>query len=208
MLKLAYFYKSQIADILKDLILDPHYFYMSQRYDRDYEPKFEPGTANELAFVSVDSKGQLLGYFCAEVHRAANYIINFQAVNFSKTLHPVFSRDLATFVDDIFCKFNFNKLCISVTIGNPAEKMYDKYVRKYGGRIAAYYTDDCLTVNGEIRDVKIYEIRRGEYLTACKLKFGTFGKFRPLEELINQAATKIVFSITPRNIPRIPWGGV
>lgn len=46
-----------------------------------------------------------------------------------------------------------------VVIGNHIEKMYDKYIEKYGGRIIGVRKDEVRLIDG-----KLYEITKDEYL--------------------------------------------
>jgi len=49
-------------------------------------------------------------------------------------------------------------------MGNPIEKMYDKYINKYGGRIIGINKQSTKLQDGNYYDVKYYEIFRDDYL--------------------------------------------
>jgi len=85
-------------------------------------------------------------------------IINFYDKNLT------FSRDLYKFLKDLFEKYNFRKIEFNVVIGNPIEKMYDKYIDKYGGSIVGIRKESTRLQDGKYYDVKIYEIFRENYL--------------------------------------------
>jgi hypothetical protein len=72
-------------------------------------------------------------------------------------------KDLIACVRDIFEKYRLNKLSCSVIIGNPAEKIWDKLVLNHGGRIIGYREQDVCMGNGELYDVKEYEIMFKNY---------------------------------------------
>jgi RimJ/RimL family protein N-acetyltransferase len=67
------------------------------------------------------------------------------------------------FITDLFNKNGFNKINFCVAIGNPAEKMYDKIVRKYGGKIVGIFKNDVRLWDGKIYDTKHYEILKEEF---------------------------------------------
>ena len=49
-------------------------------------------------------------------------------------------------------------------MGNPIEKMYDKYINKYGGRIIGINKQSTKLQDENYYDVKYYEIFREDYL--------------------------------------------
>ncbi|PTY93121.1 hypothetical protein B5V90_03045 [Heyndrickxia sporothermodurans] len=67
---------------------------------------------------------------------------------------------------DIFMKFHFRKLKFGVTIGNPAEKFYDKYLDKIGGRVVGIYKEEDILMDGNLYDFKAYEILDKDFLKA------------------------------------------
>ena len=70
----------------------------------------------------------------------------------------------------LFEKFNFYKIEFGVVVGNPIEKMYDKYIQKYGGQIVGIFKSTTKLQDGEFADMKYYEIFRDEYLKRMKSK--------------------------------------
>lgn len=80
----------------------------------------------------------------------------------------IFGRDLGKALTDIFEKFNFNKLKFSVVVGNPIEKSYDRMIQKYGGRVVGIFREDARLIDGNLYDVKQYEILRSDYMRARK----------------------------------------
>ena len=61
-------------------------------------------------------------------------------------------------------------MCFGVVVGNPIEPTYDKLCARAGGRVAGYYRDDAMLMDGSYADIKVYEIMRDEYLESryCK----------------------------------------
>ena len=67
-------------------------------------------------------------------------------------------------IDDIFVKFNFNKINFDVIVGNPAEAMYDKFIKMCKGRIVGTLKKHIKLMDGWIYDTKIYEITRDNWI--------------------------------------------
>lgn len=84
------------------------------------------------------------------------------AINF-KDINVTFSKDFYKFLTDLFDIHKFNKIEWQVAIGNPAEKMYDKIVKKYDGRVVGIEHESTKFDDGNYYDVKEYEILRRDY---------------------------------------------
>ena len=60
-------------------------------------------------------------------------------------------------------KYNFRKLNFYVIAGNPAEKAYDKMIKRYGGRVVGYRRKNTRLFDGKYYDEKLYEVMREDY---------------------------------------------
>lgn len=118
-------------------------------------------TWHEHEFVSIKDH-EIIGYIGYEINRSANYCCGLEILNFTND-KITFGNDLKQVIRDIFEKFNFNKLKFVVVIGNPVEEAYDKIVQKYGGRITGIFREDVKLMDGNLYDVKQYEILKREY---------------------------------------------
>ena len=125
----------------------------------------EDKTQDWHEFVSINNKGEVIGYIHYYVNRVTLNCTNFGAINF--TDDPAFGKDLLQVIKDIFERFNFHKLTFGVVIGNPAEKSYDRLCAKYGGRILCVEKEETKLEDNKYYDVKRYEIMREDYLK-CK----------------------------------------
>lgn len=117
--------------------------------------------------VSVDEDDNIRGFLRANIDRSPNKVSCLGVVNFYET-NVVFAKDLYQFLKDLFEKFKFYKIEFCVVIGNPIEKMYDKYIQKYGGNIVGIFRKSVRLQGGEFADIKHYEIFRDEYLKRIK----------------------------------------
>jgi hypothetical protein len=162
MLKLAKTYENQLQyQFSKTLFNEKYKYYHASNY-YDYNLALDNDSWNSLQFVSVDKNDNVLGYFSAKINRTAEYVSSLQVINFYE-LNYTFSKDFHQFVTDLFTKFNFRKINFSVLIGNPAEKMYDKYIEKYNGRVVGVYKEDVRLFDGKYYDFKVYEIFKRDF---------------------------------------------
>lgn len=113
--------------------------------------------------VSVDKEDNIHGYVCAYIERECNKVCGLAAINFYD-LNFTFSKDFYIFLTDLFNKYKFNKIEWCVVIGNPAEKMYDRIVKKYGGNIVGVKHQSTILHDGILYDEKFYELFREDYL--------------------------------------------
>jgi hypothetical protein len=112
--------------------------------------------------VSVDKNDNVIGYLSASTDRSANKITSLGVINFGE-LSIVFSRDFYKFLDNLFTIHNFNKIEWCVVVGNTAEKMYDKIIDKYHGRVVGVNHESTILEDGKYYDVKEYEIFKRDY---------------------------------------------
>ncbi|OGO81270.1 MAG: hypothetical protein A2Y21_10715 [Clostridiales bacterium GWC2_40_7] len=72
------------------------------------------------------------------------------------------------FIVDIFLKYNFRKIEFTVVAGNPIEKMFDKYVNKYGGRIVGVRKESVKLQDNLFYDSKLYELFKTDFIKNYK----------------------------------------
>ena len=116
-----------------------------------------------MQMVSVDKDDNVVGYLCAYLDRQANKVSGISAINFCD-LNMTFSKDFYIFLSDLFTKYKFNKIEWRVVVGNPAEKMYDKIIRKYGGNIIGVQHQSTMLQDRALCDEKFYELFREDYI--------------------------------------------
>lgn len=139
-------------------------FYFSGGYISKYKASEDTWTKHE--FVSTKG-GKILGYLAYDVDRRTNSANGLCAINFEiKSI--TFSKDFMRFLKDIFEKYQFRKLSFGVYAGNPAERMYNRYIQKFGGRIVGILKSETILTDGNFYDYKMYEIFRDDYLKAVR----------------------------------------
>lgn len=145
--------------------------YGQEKYKYYYNSYFEEETIStddwQRRQFAVTYNNKVIGYIAYSIEREARIAHHFKAINFTDNI-LVFAKAMKEVIHDIFTKYRFIKLNWAVTCGNPAEKGYDRLCKKYGGRIVGTYRFDTMGWDGVIRDTKIYELMRSEYLENIK----------------------------------------
>lgn len=159
-------YKEELQSKFIDTWYDEKYkFYYIGGWHREYilpEDDWE-----RMCFVSLDNDNNVLGCIMYSLDRNTSSAYDFGAINFSNN-KLIFGGDLCQAIDDIFCKFNMQRIEWNVVCGNPIEKSYDKMATKYGGRIVGTRKRVAKLSDNQIYDDKIYEILREDYLKSMQ----------------------------------------
>jgi len=166
-LALAIQYEEQLQECYRNTLMDDRYRFYLQGI-RPYFIPLENDDAHKLQYVSIGPYGNVLGYFECNLNRDTNVAYNFNTMRFVKEHDPEFSRDLYRFmIDTVFVRYGVDKIVFYVVIGNPVEGFYDRLCSKYGGRIVGTFKRD-VRINGEMHDVKYYELLREVVLPRAK----------------------------------------
>lgn len=169
MLDVADKYVDELNQRLYNIWYDPKYMYYFCCPHRGTYSVDPNGDWNGRNFVSINSDGKIIGYIHYSICRTADYVDDFGAVNFSDDPKDkyIFGKDLRQVIDDIFLKFNHNRLEFTVVEDNPIRKTYFKLVNKYGGRIIGVKHCVIKLINGEVTNKIYFEILRSDYIAAC-----------------------------------------
>ena len=160
MLAPAHLYEEDLIDKFRQTwFKDKYIFYYNGCYFSDFG--LYEDTCNIHQFASINY-GEVIGYIGYTIDRATNVAYDLNIINFTDD-SVVFGIDLVQAIDDIFNKFNLDKVEFTVLIGNPAEDMYDKFIRIYGGRIVGTYKKHVKLADGKIYDLKMYELFKTNY---------------------------------------------
>jgi len=166
LIELAAKHEVELQEKFADAFMDErNLFYFGGGYMDKY--KVSDSTWNRHEFVSLND-GKVIGYLSYNINQRTNSADGMCAINFGgKSL--TFSKDFMQFLKNIFRKYHFRKLSFGVYIGNPAEIMYDRYIKKFGSRIVGVEKESNMLADGKFYDYKQYEIFRDDYLKAVKL---------------------------------------
>ena len=165
MLKLAYSYRENLNKQFEEMAFNEKYKFFSLCW-WNYAVEISDNSWNNIQMVSVDSCNKVIGYFSADIIRHSNKACGIQAINFGEDANIIFSKDMYQFLDELMTKHNLRKIEWTVVIGNPAEKIYDKIIEKYNGRVVGTRRESVTTPEGTLRDEKEYEIFKDDYIKA------------------------------------------
>jgi hypothetical protein len=161
MLDMAQKYTEELKLKLANISYDLKYQFYTGGWSTEYQPSKD--NWNKFEFVSVDSKGNVIGYMSYDVDRNSNLASCLHIINFSDN-KITFGRDVSQVIDDIFIKYQFRKLEYGVYVGNPIENTYDKLTTRYGGKIVGTKQKTTKLLDGNLYDFKMYELFREEYI--------------------------------------------
>jgi hypothetical protein len=168
MLKLAFSYKDKLNQVWQSVIFKEKYQFYNCGNSWNYKIELDESSWEKLQMVSVDAQDNVIGYLSANIDRFTYKISNISAINFGE-VNITFSKDFYQFLSELFTKYKFRKIEWFVTVGNPAEKLYDRIIEKYGGRVIGIRHASAITTDGILRDEKEYEIFKSDYDLAQKL---------------------------------------
>jgi hypothetical protein len=165
MLKRAYQYKDQLARHISSILDDEYYDNLWIDNHVDFIMDVRDNNYSKQQFVSVEPSEcwNLIGYFEASINREINSVGSLVVINFKKDGSITFSKDLKDFFMRLFFRYNYSKINFSVVVGSRNEKIYDKFVSKYGGRIVGIFKNHNILQNGKIVDMKFYEIMKEDF---------------------------------------------
>ena len=163
MLDLAVNHIDGLNKLFRECALDPKYkyFYTDGYAQLTYEPKKD--TWNRMDFVHIDEDSNVKGYIKVVISRPYPKVT---LGMMSKGTGLEFLGDVKEVITKLFKEHGTPRIEWAVLIGNPAEKLYDRFVDRNNGRIVGTHTKYDITMDGEICDVKDYEIIREDYLEA------------------------------------------
>lgn len=164
MLKRALLYKDTLTAKFIDIWDNPEYKYIFDSYR--YVPELKDDSWDCDEFVSVNDEGEVVGFIRFYLNQQVHGVDNILMASLSTELadRTLLLMDLQKAIHDYFWRFNYSRIEFSVHIGNKVENFYDKFVAACGGKVCGYTTASVMALDGELLDVKRYEILREQYL--------------------------------------------
>jgi hypothetical protein len=160
MLKPAILYKEALAEKAKVVIDKPEKYQFIDLCNYLCYNTFDVDEVDEyvrVKRVSINANGDVLGFMKATICRQDNSVCELLFVNFDLTkLSITFVRDMEAFLQ--YLLKNFRKVSFQCVVGNPAERLYDKVIEKYHGRVVGVKKQEALLQDGQFYDLKLYEI--------------------------------------------------
>ena len=131
-----------------------------------------------MQLVSVLNTDLICGLFHICIDRATRsgygmYVCNLSYLYTSflvdeELLTTRFALDFRHFILYLFNYMKLNKIKFKCAKNNPANKMYEKFIQHYDGRLVGIYEKDCMLPTGEIVDICSDELFRENFLNKYK----------------------------------------
>lgn len=163
MLKPAVLYKEELEKKFKEVFYDLKYQYFTHGAMNNV-PDIPDNNEKFHCFASVDENDNVIGYVSYGVDWEAMTTVGFGAISFVPGGSVIYAYDLRKAIDDIFMKFNFNRIEWWAYADNPAIRGYDAFIKRYGGSRVGYLHQNVKLLDGKVHDSIIYEILRENYL--------------------------------------------
>jgi hypothetical protein len=177
MLKPAILYKQALPACWAKVSLEPRCRYFTENY-WTFDGNIKNDNWNGHQFVSIDVYDNIIGFLAVSVDRSCYYAHSMGALRFdmSGKYDITFAKDFKHFFYLLFYYYKYNKLTFSVCKGSPHEKMYDKFIERYGGRIVGVKLNHWKLQDGTICDLKMYELPRYKFVNHTKESYERNGK--------------------------------
>lgn len=160
MLKPAYLYSDQLQRKYAETIDDNYYnFYFTGMW-RNYKLKVYDDDCWIIQRVSVNSKGDVIGYMSASFDRESRVASSFAIMNFTKHINAVFAKDLLSYIRYLRDVQKASKFEFCAFVGGNPDRMYKQFIKKHGGRIIGVSQDATVLRDGLLHDMTLFEIMR------------------------------------------------
>lgn len=205
MIKPAILYKDELYKQMANTWFDPAYMYY---YDTTPGlPDIPDKPDNQYQFVSIGSKGQVLGYFSYWVYEPSKRAMNFGLISFDKG-NAIFMRDAIQMFKDMFEKFGVQSAEWRCYANNKeALSLYRRIIKDYGGREVGTLRRNGAPQNRELCDTVIFEILDTD-LNWYEFKIYTNKEYEAIMEKEHRKSRLVNASIINNaltiNIPELP----
>ena len=125
-----------------------------------YEASVQPGISDECQdglrqFAILDKDEKVVGYISYHVDMYSRCVYNFGMMSFRKSM--AFSAALEKIMEGLIHDEKFHRISWRMVSGNPVEKTYDRFLKKYNGNKLIEH-DVFKDKYGNYHDSYIYEI--------------------------------------------------
>lgn len=123
----------------------------------DFIPDIQTNpNAGYFQYAVVNAEQSLIGYFSYTIDWYSSCAYNFGLISFEKG-NPIVGRDVYAELQRLIDTYHLHRIEWRMVGGNPIEKHYDKFCRKYNGT-KHVFRDVFKDKTGKYRDSIIYEI--------------------------------------------------
>lgn len=154
MLKPAQLYAEELTKKFLEITYNDKYKFYNSGWMNKYVPSED--TWNMHEFVCI-YRYEVIGYISYDINQRSQNITNVRIINFSNEKFA-FGIDVRNVIKDIFLKYKFNKINFCCYTANPAMLMYERFIKKFGGRVVGVYEKESRLSDGLYYDLKAYEL--------------------------------------------------
>lgn len=183
MLKPAQLYKDELQKKLVETWYDEKYKYFYDTSGKN-EIVLPDNCYYQRYFVSVDKNENILGYICYTYDDNSSYAKWFGIMCFEDSYCYEFIADVIRVIDDIFYKFNLNRIEFQCFAMNPVCDAYRRFIKKYGGREVATLRQTTKLMDGMFHDSILFEILFDDLIYPSDEE--VFDKFGDIKEIYSK----------------------
>ncbi len=156
MLKPAILYRDEIIKNLREQFYTIDMMYMCGDNDNWIPDIVECPDEFTFQFAVVDECDTCIGFIGFRVDWYSSYANRFVIVSFDKG-NVIFGRALKEVINMIVDDFKLHRIEWGMISGNPVEKNYDKFCKKYNGNKYVFH-DSLKDKKGNYHDRVVYEV--------------------------------------------------
>lgn len=155
----AQLYKEELNLLYLNTWYDEKYKYY--RYWIGTEELNIPNDNYNSHHFAIIENDEIIGYIKYNVNYITKCVNGFGIISFKP--NKTFGKDLLQIIDDIFNKYNMNKIEFHCANGNPIKKHYYKFIEKFGGRVVGVLKESVTLEDNTIDDEIIFELFKRDY---------------------------------------------
>lgn len=160
MIEPAQNYQYELNRLYCKTFYDPKYMYY--RCWGTSELIVPDNTFESHHFAILNNSKEVVGYITYAINFASKVVNNFGIISFKQS--NCFGRDLMKIIDNIFIKYNMNKIEFRAVLDNPVIRHYYKFIDKFGGRVVGILKDSILLEDGKLHNDVMFELFRDSYI--------------------------------------------
>lgn len=122
----------------------------------NYTLTIEDSSWYKIQMVSLDSSGQVVGYISATVDIPQQKVTDFSIISYKKGINRNLYPDANKFMEELLTRFR--KVSFASFVGSSSEKVNDKIIKRFNGRIIGIEEKHAILLDNKIYDLKTYEI--------------------------------------------------
>lgn len=161
MIKPAQSYQQELNKLYYETFYDSKYMYYRGCWGTG-ELIVPNNTYDSHHFAILNNNQEIIGYVSYAINFASKVANNFGIISFKPSI--CFGRDLIKIIDNIFIKYNMNKIEFRAFADNPVIKHYYNFIDKYGGRVVGTLIDSVMLEDSKLHDDVMFELFKEDFM--------------------------------------------